>query len=450
MYRLVDRYGTMRAPAVWVDRVRQADGSFVGPVVGNVYGDAVGESLALGLPVSSNPSSTYQAAVDHFSRLGGRGGYPKLPPREVEPADAPVKDVVVTGAEVDLFALPFIQSNPADAGRYITTGNVILSDSALGTNVGTYRCQIKAKNLIGVNAGLGQDGRAILLAKQARGETVAHCAIAVGTDPLMFASSCAKLGPPGSNELEIAGGLRGRAVNVVRAETSDLLVPAHAEFVIEGEIPLDATMPEGPFAELYGFLGEGWPENWFMNVTAVTHRTNPIGQNAFTGIERGFLQAASTAAQTSRYRGLIPGLVAIHLPSHTMSVHVVQIRKSKPGQGMAAGMTYSGSFALAKVVIVVDEDVDIYSYDSVMNAVSARWQPARQTTIVPQATGVNADPSVGPTLLSSRAIIDATEPIAGEGGREDFPTLSRTLLEQSAPDVFDFVNANWERITGRR
>ena len=233
-----------------------------------------------------------------------------------------------------------------------------------------------------------------MTAARERGEKVAKVAIAVGCDPLTFAASCAKLGPPGLDEYQIAGGLRGRPVDVVRAEHSELLVPARAEIVIEGEIPLDATEPEGPFAELYGYLGTGYPQNFFMNVTAVTYRRDPLGQNAFTGIERGFLQASSAAAQTGRYRSLIPGLVEIHLPTQTMPVHVVAIRKSKPGQGMAAGLTYAGSFGLAKVVVVVDDDVDVYSYDSVMAAVGARWQPGTDTTIVGRTAGPLVDPSL--------------------------------------------------------
>jgi 4-hydroxy-3-polyprenylbenzoate decarboxylase len=450
-YRLVERYGVTKAPAFLVEKVTLEDGSVHGPIVGNAYGPAMAEALAIGLEgISDDHHAMYRAAISHFTRLAGFAGYPKVPPHEVESADAPVKEVVLTGDDVDLFALPFIQSNPADAGRYVTTGNVVLQDERLGVNVGTYRCQIKSSNKLGVNAGLGQDGRAILMAKKARGEKVAHCAIAVGTDPLMFAASCAKLGPPGMSELEIAGGLRGRPVDVVKAEHSDLLVPARAEIVIEGEIPLDAMEPEGPFAELYGYLGSGWPENWFMNVTAITHRRDPIGQNAFTGIERGFLQAAAAAAQTGRYRSLIPGLVAIHLPTQSMTVHVMSIRKSTPGQGMSAGLTYAGSFGLAKLVIVVDDDVDIYNYDAVMNAVAARWQPSSATTIVPRASGPMADPSVGGSRLTSKAVIDATRLLPEEGGRTDFPPMSRTLLSEAFPGVFDDIDARWDGLIADR
>ena len=77
------------------------------------------------------------------------------------------------------------------------------------------------------------------------------------------------------DELAIAGGMRGKAVEVVKSETNDHMIPAHAEMVIEGEVPLDTTMPEGPFGEMYQYLGAQRKENFIVNVTAVTHRKNP-------------------------------------------------------------------------------------------------------------------------------------------------------------------------------
>ena len=122
-----------------------------GPVVGNAYGPYAAEALGAGLsPVTDDHHGMYRAAIAHFARLAGFAGYPRVAPNEIEAADAPVKEVVVTGDDVDLFALPFVQSNPSDAGRYVTTGAVVTHDEKLGTNLGTYRCQIKSRNRLGV------------------------------------------------------------------------------------------------------------------------------------------------------------------------------------------------------------------------------------------------------------------------------------------------------------
>ena len=115
-------------------------------------------------------------------------------------------------------------------------------------------------------------------------------------------------------ELGVAGGLMGQAVSIVRAETSDVMFPATAEMAIEGEIPLDAMEPEGPFAEFYGVMGEAKSENFFMNVTAVTHRKNPWFLNSYSGIIRNAIAVPREATLVAKYRDRIPGLLAIHVP----------------------------------------------------------------------------------------------------------------------------------------
>ena len=106
-------------------------------------------------------------------------------------------------------------------------------DPELGRNTGTYRCQVKGKNKIGVNSMPGQHGWRILAAKKRRGDKVAEVAIALGSDPILWCTSCTKLAGPGEDELSLAGGLRGKPIELVKCETIDILVPAHAEMIIE-------------------------------------------------------------------------------------------------------------------------------------------------------------------------------------------------------------------------
>ena len=447
VYRSIERLGYWKAPALLVERVK-VDGQWIdGPLLANAYGPWAAEALCLGVPleeITDNHEVMYRKTLDVVEKKMGFGGLPKIDPEEVDRSAAPVKEVVLTGDQIDLTTFAFIQTNPADAGRYMTTGSVIMEDEQLGRNVGTYRCQIKGPRQIGVNPEPTQDGWRMLMAAKQRGDKVFKCSIVMGADPLLFTASSTKLGGPmGGDEYQLAGGLRGRAVQVVRSEVSDILVPANAEMVIEGEIPLDDMLPEGPFAELYGYLGKAKEQNFYMNVTAVTHRVRPIIVNAYTGIARAYCTAPVEAGFRAQYRRAVPGFLNMHLLLQALGVYIVQINKTGPGQGISAGLAASAASGLAKVVIVVDKDVNIYRLDDVMAALGSRWQPVPGTVLVPQSAGVPLDPSAPKRGLTSRVIIDATRQLAAEGGPPELAPVSRELLESMAPQAFENIDAKW-------
>lgn len=448
VYRSIERLGYWKAPALLVDRVK-IDGEWVeGPLLANAFGPWASEALCLGLPmeeITDNHEQMYRKTLDLVEKKMGFGGLAKIDPEVVDASAAPVKEIVLTGDDIDLTKFAFIQTNPADAGRYMTTGSVIMLDPQLGTNVGTYRCQIKGPRQIGVNPEPTQDGWRMIMAAKQRGEKTMKCSIVMGADPLVFTASSTKLGGPmGGDELALAGGLRGKPVQVVKSEHSDIMVPAHAEMVIEGEIPLDELLPEGPFAELYGYLGRAKEENFFMNVTAITHRPKPIIVNAYTGIARAYCTAPVEAGFRAQFRRSVPGFLNMHMLLQALGVYIVQINKTSPGQGISAGLAASSSSGLAKVVIVVDKDVNIYRLDDVMASLGSRWQPVPGTVLIPQSQGVPLDPSAPKRGLTSRVIIDATRQFESEGGPATLAPVSRELLEELAPNAFPNIDAKWE------
>ena len=130
-----------------------------------------------------------------------------------------------------------------------------MDDPEFGKNTGTYRCQVRDGRRISINPEPSQHGWRILTSMRKRGDKVAKVAIAVGADPFTFCASSTKMAGFQEDELEFAGGLRGRPLEVVKCETSDIRVPAHAEMIIEGEVPLDEGLDEGPYGEMYGYLG---------------------------------------------------------------------------------------------------------------------------------------------------------------------------------------------------
>ncbi|MFL2770784.1 MAG: UbiD family decarboxylase [Rhodospirillaceae bacterium] len=444
-YRLIDRKGYNTAPAMLFDRVK-VDGEWLdGPVLSNPYGPWQAEALGLGVEnITDDYIAMYRQAMEKVEAICKRG-VPKIDPNVIDNTMSPCKENVQHGDEVNILKFPWLKTNPADGGRYINSGSVIIEDSELGRNVGTYRCQVKGRNKIGVNPEPFQHGWNMLMNAKKRGEKSVKAAVVVGADPLVFAMSSSKVAQSGQDELAIAGGFRGKAVDVVRCETSDILVPAHAEIIIEGEIPLDCDLEEeGPFGEMYGYLGLKKEENFFMNIQAVTHRNKPWVINNYTGVMRGALTSPMSATAQIRYKMMVPGLQAMHIPTDATGYTIISIDKKQAGAGIAAGHIVAGSFNIAKVVIVVDKDVDVLNWTDVLAAVGSRWQPHPGTQIIPQITGMRLDPSQSVRGMTSKVVIDATRQLPEEGGPESYPPLNRSLLQDMCPEAFDLVDSKWD------
>lgn len=268
-YRLIDKFGIEHAPAFMVDRIR-IDGRWMdGPLLANPYGRWPDEAVLFGVPeITADYQQMYHAVLKEMEkRLDPSGGWRRIPPVEVrDPRTAPCKEVVLKGDAIDIGQFAWLKNNPADAGRYVNITSVIMDDPEFGKNTGTYRCQVRDARRISINPEPSQHGWRILNMMKKRGDKVAKVAIAVGADPFTFCASSTKMAGFQEDELEFAGGLRGRPLEVVKCETSHILVPAHAEMIIEGEVPLDEGLDEGPYGEMYGYLGPMKPNNYFMNI----------------------------------------------------------------------------------------------------------------------------------------------------------------------------------------
>ncbi|MCC7258136.1 MAG: UbiD family decarboxylase [Gammaproteobacteria bacterium] len=441
VYAANDRCGWYDVPALRFEEVK-IDGRWVrGPLLGLLQSNLLCDAILFGQVVDRDDSRrSYRAARDHLIGVLERhqGTYPQIPPVTVAREQAPCKEVVLRGGEIDLQRYAFIRTNPADSARYITTASHFMVDPELGPNFGTYRCEIKGPRLLGVNPEPNQTGWKMLRAAQARGEKSVKYSIVIGQDPVVWFISSTRVanrfGNKPVDELALAGGFRGRPMEVVKSETSDILVPAHAEMVIEGEVPLDRPgLPEGPFGEMFGYLGPRKAENYFMNVTAVTHRREPWIVNVFTGAQRGMIMAPQDALTACFLRQAVPGFVDMHQPQDTPGIAVMSIDKTGPGQGLEAGRRVAQRSPIAKVVIVVDKDIDVLDRQQVMFALGSRWQPHPAAEIIRDVDGLITDPSQPVQGRTSKIVIDATRQLAGEGGRERFPDTNRALLGQGAP-----------------
>lgn len=454
MYRLIDRFGMYFAPTLVMENVRIDGRWYKGPIITNHFGHWDTECLSLGLqPVAGDHVATYYKALaraDEFLKQGKGGAFPTAPFVEVARDAAPCKQVVLRGEQIDLTRFAFMQSNPADSGRYVNTGSVFTDDRELGKNFGTYRCEIKGPRLLGINPEEGQGAWQAFMKAKERGESSVKVSIALGQDPVTWVVSSSKLNRAKADELEVVSAIRGRALRVVRSETNGHLVPATSEMVIEGEVPLDQGMlPEGPFGEMYGYMGARKTANFWMNVTAVTHRRNPWFVNQFTGVTRGFPTAPLEQMALSAMKRFVPNIKMLHTPVEATGLCFVSIKKQKPGEALEIGKRIAQIVGIAKVVVVVDDDIEVLDRTAVMHTLGSRWQPAPATAIIPESRGMPLDPSLTKRPMTSKVVIDATRQWPEEGGPAQYQALNRTELERLAPEAFTRIESRWEDLLGK-
>jgi 4-hydroxy-3-polyprenylbenzoate decarboxylase len=453
MYRLRDKFGMWGAPAFLVEELK-INGAWVkGPVIFNDQGPAGAECVAFGVdPVHGDVRASYRKAVAYFMNMleASGGSFATIDPVEVPAEQALCKQVILRDDDIDLTRFAFIKGNPGDAGRYINTGMVFTEDPDMGKNFGTYRCQLKGPREISVNSEPNQSGWKMLMAATERGEKIAKVSIVLSADPVIWMISSTRVGGRRGDapvdELAVAGGIKGRAIQVVRSETNDHMIPANAEMVIEGEIPLGDYKPEGPYGEMLGYQGRYKAENFWMRVTAVTHRADPWIMNNFTGVNRGAFKAAGTAMSRVRFKRLIPEIVDFHTASEAVGMTYISIDKTKPGQGLEVGEKIARSIPLSKIVVVVDKDLDVLNHKDMLFAMGSRWQPNTASRIFDELRGMPLDPSLVNRPMTSKIVIDATKQLPEEGGPGKFAELNRTLLVEGAPGAFDLVDEKWGEI----
>lgn len=442
VYRMLDELGFDTSPAISFERIKINGKWIKGPMFANIFCGWDTAAMVYGVEnITDNQGDMYRAVMKKMSSFVDEGGkWKQIKPVVVDKSKAPCKEVIITGDDVDILKFPWFKNNPGDVGRYINTGAVIMEDPKLGRNMGTYRCQVKGKKKIGINPETGQHGWLFMLYAKRRGEKVKQVAIALGTDPITYAMSSTKIAGLGEDELAFAGGFLGRPVELVKCETSDLLVPAQAEMIIEGEVPMDKE-EEGPYGEMYGYMGKKH-KNFYMNIKAITHRKNPIFVNSFTGVTKTTHMIPWQASSFFKLKKLIPNLVDMYNPHEAIGIKILSINKRFPGQGISAGQIAAGS-PTGKIFIVVDKDVDVMNMNQVLHAMATRWQPHPATLIIPQGNTFSIDPSMPQRLMTSKIVIDATRQLPQEGGPKSWAPVSRVLLEEKAPESFKLVEEKW-------
>ena len=319
---------------------------------------------------------------------------------------APVKEVILTGDKIDLYKLPQILHHQEDAGAYITAAISFAKDPNPDTwNCAYNRLMIKGRDTTSIHLTLAKHLWEFQRAAESQ-EKPLPVAFAIGVHPAI-ALGCLAIGSIDEDERAIMGGLLGEPLELVKCETSDVLVPAHAEMILEGEILPRERTAEGPFGEFTGYsLGERQRE--VLKVCAITHRRDAIFQDITVG-HLDHLMLSTTPIEANLYRAvraMVPTVKAVRVPAPFTCY--VSIEQRISGQGKNTILAVLGADLYMKRVVVVDHDVDIFNDRQVNWAIATRCQPDRDIVIVSNARGSDLDPSTKEDGNTAKWGVDAT------------------------------------------
>ena len=318
----------------------------------------------------------------------------------------PVKEVVEKGAGVDLYALPQIVHHEGDAGPYITAAISFAKDPVSETwNCAYNRLMIQGRDTTSIHLTLGKHLWEFQQIAEQRGEPL-PLALVIGVHPAIALGALA-IGSIDEDERAIMGALLGEPLELVRCETSDVLVPAHAELVLECEILPGKRTAEGPFGEFTGYsLGERQRE--LVKVRAITRRRDAMFQDITVAhLDHMLLSTIPMEANLYRaVRAMVPSVRAVRVPAPFTCY--VAIEQRLTGQAKNAIMAVFGADLYMKRVVIVDHDVDVFDDRQVTWAIATRCQPDRDLTVVTNARGSDLDPSSREDGYTAKWGVDAT------------------------------------------
>ena len=363
-------------------------------IVGNVMGHRRRLAKAFGVPEDG--------LVDHYLQRKRD----RIPSIEVK--EAPIKQVTLRGDDANLLRiLPALIHHEKDASPYLTCAVTFARDCETGRqSMGMHRIQIQSHQQMGIC--LETPPLARFLQKAWERSKPLEAAVVIGPDPLVLVASVTWC-PEGEDKIEIAGGLRGKPVEMVQCESVDLRVPAHAQYVIEGRIHPQEVAPEGIFGDSSGIYVEA--QSPIIRVTSVSHRKEPIYQALQTWSREDdalfdlcfgsdLLEEMRRPFPFVRDLYLIPGTVCGHV-----IISVAPCSKPMLRNAMVAALIRN---PFVKIATFVDNDIDIRNQSEVAWAVTTRFQADRDLVIVPGIQGTDIDPSASTEGATCKMALDAT------------------------------------------
>ncbi|MBW2066448.1 MAG: UbiD family decarboxylase [Deltaproteobacteria bacterium] len=415
-------------------------------VLSNILGSSLNRiAITLGLPIELPALEMIKRTKEIFKKA--------IPPQVINKKDAPVNENIVLGDDIDVTMFPAPKMWPLDGGRYIGTGDVVITrDPEDGhLNLGTYRQMVLSRSEVGFYVSPGKDA---LLHREQYWKMGKPCEVAAayGIDPTLLVVGSMGF-PKNVSECDYAGGIKNEPIRVVPGEVTDLLIPADAEIVIEGVSYPGKFREEGPFGEFQGYYGRPGGPTPFIEVRCIHYRSNPIltaalmadhpscEQNLFFGIAR------SARIWDDLDRLGIPGIRGVYsVPAAAggFGMIVVSLEQKHPGHASQvaslAGQGPGGAYN-SKWIIVVDEDVDPTNLEEVIWAMCTRCHPPDDIDILRNTWSTYLDPTRNPPELrpyGAKTLINACK---DHRYLKDFS--KRTLLRES---TYNRVKEKWSTL----
>ena len=364
---------------------------------------------------------------------------------------------VVHTADADLCALPLIQCWPEDGrsdyggkpasalggtGRYITLGGISTTDPQTGDrNLGIYRVQLYDSKTMAIHWHVHHDGARHYRKYASAGEPMPLAIVLGGDSVLPYAATCPL--PPDVSELLFAGFINGRGIELVKCQTIPLEVPANAEIVIEGWVDPQEKLWEGPFGDHTGYysLADRYPK---FTVSAITHRKDPVYPTTIVGkppMEDYYLGKATERIFLPLLRMIVPDVIDYHLPRFGSFHHCafLKIKKEYPfhARKVMHAVWGAGQMSFTKMIIIVDEHVDVHDEQAVLFHMCANIDPSRDLELVTGPLDILDHASVtygGGGKLG----VDATRKLPEEGRVRDWP--DELVMSE---DVIQLVERRW-------
>ena len=407
---ILSELGKKEAPAILFEKVK----GYKFSVIGNLLGTKKRLSMALGI----DQENFFENALSKLEK--------RILPVLVK--DPSPKEVMAQKGKNNLLKLlPILTHYAGDSGPYITSGITSARDPKDGTiGRGLHRMEMRGKNELGIS--LINPPLSEIYAQYKKENRRMEVATAIGLDPAILIAAVSKV-PRGTDKLSVAGGLKGKPIPMVKAETVDIDIPAQAEIVIEGYVDPKGKEKDGTLGESSGYYMT-FSKSPTIHVTAITYRKGAYFHAIVPwGLEVDNLLCLIHGIDfVPKMKKEIPSLKRIHFIPGTFGSHVVMNIDTDSKAEIRKALTYAFSFTHIKKVIVVDEDVDPEDSQEVEWALATRFQGDRDLIIVSDLRGQPIDPSSKEGFLTTKIGMDATRPKKEGFEKVDVPKEVKSQL----------------------
>ena len=414
---ILSELGKKEAPAILIEKVK----GYKFPVIGNLLGTKKRLAMALGVGQENFFGNT-------ISKLEKR-----IPPILVK--DPSPKEVFAQKRKINLLELlPILTHYAKDSGPYITSGMTSARDPKDGTmGRGLHRMEVRGKNELGIS--LINPPLSEIYAQYKKENRRMEVATVIGVDPAILIALISKV-PRGMDKLSVAGGLKGKPIPMVKAETVDIDIPAQAEIVIEGYVDPKGKEKDGTLGESSGYYMT-FSKSPTIHVTTITYRKGAYFHAIVPwGLEVDNLLCLIHGIDfVPKMKKEISSLKRIHFIPGTFGSHVVMNIDTDSKAEIRKALTYALSFTHVKKVIVVDEDVDPEDSQEVEWALATRFQGDRDLIVVPDLRGQPIDPSSKEGFLTTKLGMDATRPKKEGFEKVDVPKEVKSQLNSTLKNL---------------